>query len=75
MAARPAKQIKAVAYVGIRTSAGELTNVRKWDDIPEDEQREISRKLQIQCAKALGYVLDEGEDDEEDEEKNKGKNS
>ena len=75
MAAKPAKQIKAVAYIGIRNSNGELTNVRKWDDIPEDEQREISRKLQLQCAKALGYVLAEGEDYEEDEKKNKGKNS
>ena len=64
MAAKPEKQIKAVAYIGKKNSSGELTNIRRWDDISALEQIEISRKLQIQCAKSVGYVLAEEDENE-----------
>lgn len=35
----------------IETDSG----VRKWEDIPEEEQKKISEALNRQCLRTLGY--------------------
>lgn len=47
--------LKVSVYVGSRGTDGQLRDIRKWEDINENERKHISNKLQEQCATALGY--------------------
>lgn len=51
------RELKVTCFVGERTMDGELRNIRKWDDIGEEEKEDISKRLQLQCAEALGYEI------------------
>ncbi len=47
--------MKVSVYVGSRGTDGQLRDIRKWEDINKNERKQISNKLQEQCATALGY--------------------